>query len=273
MKTIIIDINKCIGCRDCQLACKDEHVANDWMPITKPQAENQFWLKVTETEQGSQPKMTMDWIPVLCMHCQEAPCISSCSEKAIYRREDGIVIIDPERCNGCKNCMPACPYGVIYFNDALKIGQKCTMCAHLLDRGRKEPRCVNACPTEAMIFGEVDELNSYLTRSEDLKPETACRPLVKYIGVPRPFIAGEVYSPKENECLEGVKVTLTNTLTGEKKNVMTDNYGDFWLRELGAEIYSITIEKAGYYPKQISNLNVTEKSLNLGSIRLYPRST
>jgi len=273
MKTIIVDLEKCIGCRNCQLACKDEHVGNDWSPIAKPQSEGQFWINVYEKERGTLPKIVMDWMPVLCMHCKQAPCMPACSEKAIYRRKDGIVLIDPEKCNGCKDCMSACPYGVIYFNEEPKIAQKCTLCAHLLDRGWKEPRCVNACPAEALIFGEVSELGDLMRRAEELKPEAGSKPAVKYIGLYKPFIAGEVYSPKEDGCLEGVKVTLTNPATGETKTTLTDNYGDFWLKGLKADSYSLTIEQDGYYPKQLSNLKVTEDGLNVGGIRLYPKSS
>jgi Fe-S-cluster-containing dehydrogenase component len=273
MKTMIIDVDKCVGCKNCQLSCKDEHVGNDWSPIAKPQPENHFWLNVTETERGAEAKIAIEWVPVLCMHCEEPSCVTACSEGAIYKREDGIVIIDPEKCNGCKDCMNACPYNVIYFNDELNIGQKCTLCAHLLDRGWKEPRCVTACPTEAIVFGEIDALEELMSKTEEMKPEAGCKPAVKYIGLPKPFIAGEVYSPKEDACVEGAKVTLTNPVNGEVKKVLTDNYGDFWVKGLEANTYCLTIEKDGYYPKQMSNFKVTEDGLNAGAIKLYRRSS
>jgi len=268
MKTIVVDVNRCIGCYNCQLACKDEHVGNDWSPIAKPQQEGHFWIKVHEKERGVQPKVVVDWIPVLCMHCREAQCISSCPEEAIYRRDDGIVIIDPKKCTACKDCMEACPYDVIYFNEELEICQKCTMCAHLLDQGWKEPRCVTACPAEALIFGEIGELPELLNRAEEWKPETGSHPLVKYIGLPTPFIAGEVYSPNEDSCIKGAEVTLTDSLTGTVMTTVSDNYGDFWFKGLHGNIYSLSIEKRGYYPKEILNIRVND-GVNLGSIKLY----
>ena len=82
------------------------------------------------------PKVKMHYQPVLCMHCDNAPCMAACPvEGAIYRRKDGLVIIDPVKCTGCKNCVDACPYKTIYFNEDLNIAQKCTGCAHLLDSG------------------------------------------------------------------------------------------------------------------------------------------
>lgn len=268
MKTIVIDLERCIGCYNCQLACKDEHVGNDWDPITKPQPEGHFWMKVIQTERGTQPKVMVDWMPVLCMHCEEAPCIPACPEDAIYRRDDGIVIIDPEKCTGCKDCMEACPYDVIYLNEELEICQKCTLCAHLLDRGWNEPRCVTACPAEALIFGEVEELEELLGQAEAWKPEAGAKPLVKYIGLPRPFIAGEVYSPREDICIEGARATLTDLSTGESTITQTDNYGDFWLKGLNTSTYSLKIEKEGYYPKEIKSIR---PDANLGAIKLYKR--
>ena len=108
------------------------------------------------------------------MHCDDAPCIPPCPiEGAIYKREDGLVIIDSDKCTGCKNCVDACPYDAIYFNDDLNLAQKCTGCAHLLDGGEwKIPRCADACPTEAIKFGEESEFADLIAKAEVLKPET-----------------------------------------------------------------------------------------------------
>ena len=274
MKGIVVDITKCIGCYNCQIACKDEHVDNDWTPYAKPQPEGQFWMKVTELERGTVPKVKVDWIPKMCMHCDDAPCIPACPNRAISKRRDGIVMIDPEKCKGSGKCIGACPYGVIYFNKELKISQKCTMCAHLLDRGWKEPRCVTACPADALIFGEKEELKGLIARAEALSPEDKAKPAPKvsvfYIGIPRKFIAGEVYSPEEDKCLEGAGVTLVDTKTGKKFTTRTDNYGDFWLEGLEVGTYSLAIEKEGYSSEEIKSLS-TEKDVNLGDIKLNKR--
>ena len=137
MKVFVIDVARCNGCYSCQIVCKDEHVGNDWTPYAKPQPDTgQFWLKQNEFVRGSVPKVKMHYQPVLCMHCDNAPCMAACKiEGAIYRRKDGLIIIDPVKCTGCKNCVDACPYKTIYFNEGLNIAQKCTGCAHLTGLG------------------------------------------------------------------------------------------------------------------------------------------
>jgi hypothetical protein len=130
---------------------------------------------------------------------------------------------------------------------------------------------VTACPNDVLIFGEVDEMQEILERAEEMKPEDGCEPLIRYIGLPKPFIAGEVYSPKEDLCLEGVKVTLTDARSGEASVVYTDNYGDFWLKGLEAGTYKLKINKDGYYSKKMSNIKVTKNGLNTGEIKLFKK--
>jgi tetrathionate reductase subunit B len=269
MKAFVIDITKCNGCYNCQIACKDEHVGNDWTPIAKPQPDTgHFWMKVTDIVQGTVPKVRVRYMHDMCQHCEDAPCIPVCKSKAIYKRADGIVIIDPEKCAGSRNCIDACPYDVIYFNSDLNISQKCTMCAHLLDKGWKEPRCVDACPTGALKFGEVEELKAEIAKAETLHPEYKAKPIVHYIGLPNKyFIAGAVYDPEEDECLEAATVTLTGA-KGKKSTLKTDNFGDFWFERNVPGIYSLKIEKAGYLPREIADIDAS-KDINVGDIELY----
>jgi len=272
MKALVIDVEKCNGCYNCQIACKDEHVGNDWTPYAKPQPDTgQFWMKLIETVRGSVPKVKVSYVPTLCMHCDDAPCIPACPEHVIYKRSDGIVIIDPEKCTGCRNCIDVCPYGAIYFNSDLNLAQKCTMCAHLLDKGWEEPRCVDACMTGALKFGEESELSELIGKAEVLHPESKAKPRVYYIGLPMRFVAGAVYDPEEDECIEGATVTLTDSETGEKFTTKTDSFGDFWLKKLKVSTYSLAIEQEGYDLKEIESIN-TEKDVNLGEIKLYKKT-
>ena len=135
MKAFVVDLGKLNGCYACQLACKDETVGNEWPPYSKPQPDTgQFWLKMFEKTHGQVPKVRVEYRPQLCRHCGNAPCMDAAPD-AVYRREDGLVIIDPAKAAGHSELVDACPYGAIYWNDDLGLPQKCTGCAHLVDAG------------------------------------------------------------------------------------------------------------------------------------------
>ncbi len=281
MKAFVIDISICNGCYCCQIACKDEHVGNDWTPYAKPQPDTgQFWLKLHEFVRGTVPKVKMHYLPVPCMHCDDAPCIPACPiEGAIYKRDDGLVIIDAEKCTGCKACVDVCPWGKIYFNEDLNLAQKCSGCAHILDgKGGQEvpkvPRCVDACPTEALKFvdeSEVKGLASNAKTCEVLDPTSlagteqhSAKPRVYYLNIPRKFIGGTVYDPVAKEVIIGATCTLSSN--GKKMTATTDGFGDFWFEGLDIGTFSLKIESGGK-SKTIDSIS-TEKDVNLGDIPL-----
>jgi len=264
MKAFMIDVGRCCGCYNCQLACKDEHVENDWTPYAKPQPETgQFWMKVEEHVRGTIPKVKMHYVPTLCNHCDHPPCIEACPDQAITKRTDGLVLIEPDRCTGCRNCLAACPYQAIYFNDELTLAQKCTGCAHLLDHGEKVPRCVEACPTDALMFGEEEDLKDLIDGATVLAPETGAAPRVSYRNIPGRFIAGTVYDPVAREVIIGARCLLTSG--GKVVETFTDAYGDFWFKDLPVGTYSVSIEVKGFRGKYFSGLT-TAKDVNLGDI-------
>jgi tetrathionate reductase subunit B len=268
MKAFVIDVSICNGCYCCQIACKDEHVGNDWTPYARPQPDTgQFWMKLNEYIQGTLPKVKMHYIPVMCMHCDNAPCISSCLvEGAIYRRDDGLVIINPEKCTGCRNCVDVCPYGAIFLNEGLNIAQKCTGCAHLLDNNWKEPRCVDACPTGALRFDEETALKDLISKAEILQPEAGTKPRVYYLNIPGKFIAGTVLDPAKKEVVSNASCILTSMDSGKSFTTSTDGFGDFWFNDLETGNYSLSIEK-DRKTRTLDSLN-TQKSVNLGEITL-----
>jgi Fe-S-cluster-containing dehydrogenase component len=272
-KVFVIDIAKCNGCHSCQIVCKDEHVANDWTPIAKPQPEvGQFWIELTERVRGTVPKVKVAYRPHLCMHCDKAPCMTSCAVPgALYQRDDGLVIIDPVKCTGCKNCVDACPYDAIFFNDGLNIAQKCTGCAHLLDAGWTEPRCADACPTLAIKLMDEDEARGQglLDAAEAWKPERKdeLQPRVYYLNLPKRFIAGTLYDPVEEEVVIGATATLIAAGRGEALAVETDAYGDFWFEGLEDGVYDLEL-KHGDQIVSFAGLDAAERDINLGDIPL-----
>ena len=266
-KAFVIDVAKCSGCYNCQLACKDEHAENDWAPYAKAQPlTGQFWCRVTDHVQGTIPKVRIHYIPRLCNHCRNAPCIDAAENGAVYRREDGLVIIDPEKAAGQKQIAEACPYGAVFWNEALDLPQKCTGCAHLLDHGdRKKPRCVEACPTEALMFGEEEDLADWIEGAAVLQPETGCAPRVYYRNIPGQFIAGTVYDPVEKEVVIGARCLLNSG--GKRWETRTDEYGDFWFNDLPVGLFDLSIQTPGYEPKLFRDLR-TRECVNLGDIPL-----
>jgi Fe-S-cluster-containing dehydrogenase component len=272
MKTLLIDPKRCIQCCNCQNACKDEHVDNEWKPLAAKQGSGQFWIQIRERQAASGSRMRLERVPVPCQLCEKPACLAACPNHAIYQREDGVTIIDPTVCVGCGACSEACGYNVIYWNEELKISQKCTLCTHLLDNGWDAPRCVTACPVDALNFVDSDELTArnLYAPLERLHPEYGTNPQVAYVNLPKPFIAGAVYSPNEDRCLEGVELTLIGSSNGLDYRGQSDFLGEFRLSPVEPGIYDLMLAKAGYAMKTLSRLDVRD-SLNVEDIRLYPQ--
>ena len=193
MKVLVIDLNKCQGCHNCEEACKDEHLGKEWFPYSKPQPNSgDFWHKVIGLKRKRKSNEKIASMHIICQHCDEAPCIRACPQGAIYKRVDGIVLIEPNTCSGSMACLSACPYGAIYFNYYLNISQKCTMCVHRLSKGYRKPRCVEACPSEALIFGEDWQLKELIGDAEVFHPEYKVKPRVYYIGLAEHSIKGSI---------------------------------------------------------------------------------
>jgi Fe-S-cluster-containing dehydrogenase component len=275
---LVIDVEKCENCNNCFLSCKDEHVDNDWPGYSAPQpSRGQNWIKILAKERGQYPFIDVAYLPVACMHCDNAPCIRAAKDGAIYKRPDGITMIDPVKAQGQKNVINACPYEAIGWNEELDIPQKCTLCAHLIDDGWGKTRCVQSCPTGALSLRHVEDAEMQeIIKAEKLEayqPEHKTSPRVYYKNLyrfTRCFIGGSVavrLNGKE-ECAEGAKVTLFNVANEKIGECMTDNYGDFKfdnLEENNGE-YIIKITYTGYDTKTIKV--DLKKSLNTGTIFL-----
>ncbi|MGI6071456.1 MAG: 4Fe-4S dicluster domain-containing protein [Lachnospiraceae bacterium] len=267
---MVIDVAKCTGCYNCFLACKDENCnqAHEGYTAAQPLT-GQFWMNHREVERGQFPKVKISNIPFTCSHCDNPGCMNQAQDGAVYKREDGIVIIDPVKSKGQKAIVNTCPYRVIYWNEELQIPQKCDMCAHLLDKGYKEPRCVELCPTDALVFGDLNDPESEISKLVAEKkpysahPEYELEERVLYLNLPKNFVTATVIYKDTDQCAEGAKVTLK--AEGLELTTTTDNYGDFWFEGIdNRTVCNVKIELEGYKTREI-DVRVL-KSLNLGDI-------
>ena len=205
-KVFIFDAAKCNGCRNCQLACKDEHVDNEWLPYAKPQPDTgQFWTSMEEIIRGQVPKVKVSYVMHRCQHCDNAPCMNAAPD-AVYKREDGLVIIDPVKAEGKRELVDVCPYGAIFWNEELSIPQKCTGCAHLVDEGEL-PHCVDVCPHEALRFGDEEDFADEIAKAEAIMPERAAsdEPRMYYLNLPKRFIGGIIVDLEADEVIIGAR--------------------------------------------------------------------
>lgn len=172
----IIDNRKCIGCHACTVACKAEHEV--------PIGVNRTWVKYIE--KGEFPDTQRAFHVMRCNHCADAPCVEACPVTALFIREDGIVDFNWDRCIGCKACIQACPYDALYIDPDSNTAAKCNYCAHRVDVGL-EPSCVQVCPEEAIISGDMDDpetpISKLLAREKVTvrRPEKGARPKLFYI--------------------------------------------------------------------------------------------
>ncbi|MCX8033427.1 MAG: oxidoreductase [Thermoleophilia bacterium] len=288
---MIIDVALCHDCNNCLMACKDEHVDNDWPGYTAPQPRHGHrWIDILRRERGQCPRVDVAYLPMSCQHCENPPCQEAHPE-AVIRRPDGIVLLDPEKAKGKRDLVDSCPYGAIWWNEELQVAQKCTLCAHLLDDRSwmpGVPRCVHTCPTGAMElhFLEQEELEE-LAREQKLeayRPELGTKPHVLYRNLYRfttNFISAGVLL--DGECFEGATVTLRNAgpgsdgLPGRRDNravatcgtvatCVTNCFGDFKFDGLGPGTYKLEICAAGR--SYSTTVTLGGESLNLGFIQL-----
>lgn len=174
---MLIDLRKCVGCHACTIACQQENKLKDAVKFCKV-------YKIGPV--GIFPNLSSYNMPVACMHCEDAPCVEGCPTGASYKREDGIVDIDPAKCIGCRFCMVVCPYGVRQMNDETGAVHKCNLCHARLDQGQVT-RCVETCQLQARYVGDLDDPDSEIAQlisKENAQPMHAhlgTRPSVYYI--------------------------------------------------------------------------------------------
>jgi Fe-S-cluster-containing dehydrogenase component len=272
---MIIDVAECTNCQLCALSAMDEYVGNEWPGVAAPMPRHgHHWIDIKQKERGQAPMIDIAYVPTMCNHCDNAPCLAK-GGGAVKKRADGIVIIDPDKAKGRKDLVESCPYGHIWWNEELQLPQIWPFDAHLLDQGWQQTRGQQACPTGAMraIKVEDDEM-ARLARDESLevmKPEAGTKPRVYYRNLWRyskSFIGGSVATEANGviDCVEGASVRLIKD--GQTvARAATDNYGDFKFDKLD--------DNSGRYTIEVSALGRTKMldaslgaSVFLGEIRL-----
>ena len=161
----VIDQTRCIGCHACTTACKSENEV--------PVGVFRTWVKNVDV--GTFPAVRRHFAVLRCNHCADAPCVAICPVTAMYQRPDGLVDFDEDLCIGCKACMQACPYDAIYMDPDTHTAAKCNFCSHRVDQGLL-PACVVVCPVEALLFGDLDDPTSKVSRARAANPVTVRRP-------------------------------------------------------------------------------------------------
>lgn len=152
---MLINTKKCVGCYACRVACQ----------MVNGLESDEAFIKFDEMEQGVYPNVYAEVVPVQCMHCEDAPCEAVCPTHATYTTDSGVVLVDEERCIGCKYCMAACPYQVRVHNEKTGTVDKCRFCTVSAETtGTKMCSCVEACLTGARMFGDLDDPDSDISK-------------------------------------------------------------------------------------------------------------
>ena len=202
---LVIDLDICVGCHACAVACKEWNDGGSFGPLPDEDAYGKdpfgVWFNrvhsydVRGSEKGASD-MTVHF-PRSCLHCETPDCVTVCPTGASYKRaEDGIVLVDEDKCIGCKLCSWACPYGAREYSEVRGVMQKCTLCVDRIyndtfDEYDRQPACVMACPTRARHFGDLGDPESAVSKlvadreGYDLMPEMGYKPVNKYLP-PRP---------------------------------------------------------------------------------------
>lgn len=183
---MLIDLRQCIGCQACTVSC---HIEND-----APLGNFRTVVSQFEVEKEGTGEVATFMLPRLCNHCDNPPCVPVCPVQATYQRQDGIVVVDSDRCVGCAYCVNACPYDARFINEKTQTADKCNFCAHRLEAGLL-PACVESCVGGARVIGDMRDPDSQISRMMKehrdelmvLQPEKGTSPQVFYLGMDERF--------------------------------------------------------------------------------------
>jgi Fe-S-cluster-containing dehydrogenase component len=274
---LIIDVARCDNCRLCFLAVKDEYAGNDFPGYSAAQPTlGHNWLDIRRKERGSYPLVQARFMPVMCNHCDDAPCMKAARDGAVRKRDDGIVIIDPERSKGQKQIVDACPYGAISWNEERQIPQAWPFDAHLLDEGWTKTRAEQACPTQVYRTLRLTDEDMRRLQAEEglevLEPELGTRPRVYYRNLhlfTNCFVGGTIVRREEGieECAAGVEVVLAQD-GREVGRTTTDAFGEFVIDKLEPRSGGYRLKAASTAGRCSTEFELADESRYLGVMEL-----
>jgi Fe-S-cluster-containing dehydrogenase component len=273
---MIIDVAECTNCNLCTLAAMDEYVGNEFPGYSAPMPKHGHkWINILQKERGQVPAVDIAYVPTMCNHCDDAPCVAK-GKGAAKKRGDGIVLIDPVKANGRKDLVEACPYGHIWWNEELQVPQAWTFDAHLIDSGWQQTRGQQSCPTGAMraVCVADNEMAKLAAEQglEVIKPELGTKPRVYYKNLWRfskCFIGGSVSAQTNDGTIDCVERAVVRLLKDGHvvAEAATDNYGDFKFDRLNENSGQYTVQISAGRAKKTLTVQLG-MSINLGEIKL-----
>jgi Fe-S-cluster-containing dehydrogenase component len=274
---LIVDVARCDNCRLCFLAAKDEYVGNDFPGYSAAQpAQGHNWIDIVRKERGGYPLVEARFMPVMCNHCDDAPCMKAAKNNAITKRPDGIVIIDPVRSRGQKAIADACPYGAVSWNEEKQIPQAWIFDAHLLDQGWTKTRAEQSCPTDVFRSVKVEDREMQRIRDEEglavLQPELGTRPRVYYKNLhlmTSCFVGGSVVVDIKGveECAAGAVAVLKRN-GSEVGRAITDTFGEWKIDGLEPGSGQYQLEVSGASGRLSMQFDLGDESRYLGVMKL-----
>jgi len=274
---MVVDVERCNNCRVCFLAVKDEHNGNGFPGYAAPQpAQGHKWLDIRRHERGSLPIVDAHFMPVMCNHCDDAPCMKAAKDGAVRKRDDGIVIIDPVKAKGQKQIVDACPYGAVSWNEELQLPQAWIFDAHLLDSGWKQTRAEQGCPTGVFRSVKVEDAEMARLQADEglevLKPELGTKPRVYYKNLhlmTKCFVGGSVTMDVNGveECAAGAEVVLKQD-GREVGRATTDSFGEWKIDRLEPGSRGYTVEATGKAGRFTMPFDLGPGSRYLGVMKL-----
>ena len=261
---MIIDVEKCHNSNNCFLSVADEYMGNEHPGYSTAMPKHgHHWINILRNERGQAPMVDVTYLPTMCNHCDDAPCMKVAKNEAITKRPDGIMIIDPEKAKGQKQIIDACPYKAIWWNEEKEVPQVWIFDAHLLDDGWEKPRAESVCATGAIVAKRVsDKKMAEIVKTEELEvlqPELGTKPRVYYKNLYRfnkCFIGGSVAIENNGitDCIQNASVKLIHR-SDIISETSTDIFGDFKFDKLD--------ENSGKYTIEISAKGHKSESINI----------